>query len=325
MTQPRRSIISVEDTPYYHCIGRCVRRAFLCGKDEFSGKSFEHRKQWVVDRLILLTQVFSIELCAYAVMSNHYHIVVRLSPEKSKQWSQSEVIERWQKIYSGGTLASLYQSNSLLSDSQKMMFDSQTETWRERLSDLSWFMRCLNEHLARKANKEDDCTGRFWEGRFKSQALLDESALMSCMAYVDLNPIRAGIAETPEQSDHTSVKERIREHLGKPSLASNLLNLEGDNLQSTGIPFDLNVYLELVDCSGRSIREDNRGSISNDLLPILRRLKVEPDTWINQMNHFGKRWYRVVGSKERIKVLALKIGLKWMNGQGSGSPFRSSN
>ena len=91
MTQPRKNIVSISDTPYYHCIGRCVRRAFLCGTDEFSGKSFEHRRQWIVDRVNHLANAFSIEICAYAVMSNHYHLVLRLSPERSKKWSQEEV------------------------------------------------------------------------------------------------------------------------------------------------------------------------------------------------------------------------------------------
>jgi len=324
MTQPRQNIVSVADTPYYHCIGRCVRRAFLCGKDNFSGKNFEHRRQWVVDRLNQLSTIFSIDVCAYAVMSNHYHIVVRLSPDESEHWSQNEVIERWQKLYSGGALVQMYQSGSHLSDMQKMMLVTQTEKWRERLSSLSWFMRCLNEHLARLANKEDNCTGRFWEGRFKSQALLDDAALMACMAYVDLNPIRANIASTPESSDYTSVKERISEHLGKSQAAHNLLIMDGDNQQSIGIPFYLNDYLELLDWSGRAIRADQTGSIPMKLLPILKRLQIEPDNWINQVNHFGKRWYRVAGSVNKIKILALKMRLKWMNGQGTDSPFVTS-
>ena len=323
MTQPRQNIVSVSDTPYYHCIGRCVRRAFLCGKDEFSGKSFGHRRQWIVDRINHLSTAFSIDICAYAVMSNHYHLVLRLSPKESKGWSQSEVIERWQKLFSGGSLARAYQTGIALSDIEKNALDTMTELWRNRLSDISWFMRCLNEHIAKLANKEDKCTGRFWEGRFKSQALLDEAALMTCMAYVDLNPIRANMAKTPESSKHTSVKERIREHLGKSHHADNLLIMDGDNAKSQGLPFYLNDYLELLDWSGRAIRENKSGSIPANLEPILSRLQISPDTWMNQVNHFGKRYFRVAGSKELIKSIALKIGLKWMNGQGKTSPFES--
>ncbi len=324
MPQPRKNIVSIEDTPYYHCIGRCVRRAFLCGKDEFSGKDYEHRRQWVVDRLNLLSSAFAIELCGYAVMSNHYHLVLRLSPKNCTEWSQAEVIERWQKLFSGGPLVKLYQSGDTLTNSQRMMLDTQTELWRERLCNISWYMRCLNEPLARMANKEDRCTGRFWEGRFKSQALLDEAALISCMAYVDLNPIRANMAAAPESSDYTSVKERIREYLGQPHQAGNLLSMDGDNQLSEGLPFYLNDYLELMDWSGRAIRNDKSGFINNQLPSILSRLQIDSKTWNQQINHFGKRWYRVVGSKEKIKSLASKIGISWMNGQGKGSPFKST-
>ncbi len=176
MTQPRKNIVSISDTPYYHCIGRCVRRAFLCGFDEFSGKSFEHRRQWIVDRLNYLAEVFAIDICAYAIMSNHYHLVLRLSPSISKKWTQDEVIEHWQQLYSGGELVSAYQAGEPLTKVQRVALDIKIEVWRERLSNISWFMRCLNEYIAVLANKEDECTGRFWEGRFKSQALFDGAA-----------------------------------------------------------------------------------------------------------------------------------------------------
>ena len=321
MTQPRKNIVSIENTPYYHCIGRCVRRAFLCGKDEFSGKDYEHRRQWVVDRLNLLSEVFSIDVCAYAVMSNHYHLVIRLSPEESRDWNQFEVIDRWQRLYSGGALIQMYQSGNPLSDAQKMMLDTQTEVWRERLTDLSWFMRCLNEHLARLANREDKCTGHFWEGRFKSQALLDDAALMTCMAYVDLNPIRASIAKTPETSNYTSVKERIREHMGKSHQAANLLMMDGDNQHSQGLPFYLNDYLELLDWTGRAIREGETGSIPMHLQPIIQRLNIASNIWMKQVTHFGKRFRKITGTSEITQSFVLKIGKEWLNDQGSNSPI----
>lgn len=213
MTIPRASLVSLSDTPWYHVVSRCVRRAFLCGEDFVTGHNFDHRRGWIESRIRELASVFAIDVASYAVMSNHYHIVVRIDEERTKGWSDEEVLCRWTKLFTGPLFVQRYLSGAreTMSGSDRARVGESVELYRERLHDLSWFMRVLNETIARMANAEDGCTGRFWEGRFKSQALLDEQALLTAMAYVDLNPIRAGIAETPEQSTHTSVKQRLED------------------------------------------------------------------------------------------------------------------
>ncbi len=208
MPKPRKALVLLEETPYYHCVSRCVRRAFLCGVDTHTGKSYEHRRQWIVDRMKLLADVFAIDLCAYAVMSNHYHVILHVDTERAAEWSEQEVITRWERLFSLPVLVQRYLSQDAITRVEQETVSELLTKWRKRLQDISWFMRCLNEPIARQANQEDDCTGRYWEGRYKSQALLDEKALMACMAYVDLNPVRAGVAQTPEESDYTSIAER---------------------------------------------------------------------------------------------------------------------
>jgi REP element-mobilizing transposase RayT len=209
MTQARSTQVSLQDTEYYHCISRCVRRAFLCGEDKYSGKNFEHRRVWLVERIRLLSQVFAIDVCAYAIMSNHYHLVLHVNTASAESWSDEEVAQRWIALYKAPLLVSRWLAGELKSKAEINKTLELIDEWRERLQDISWFMRNLNEFVAREANKEEGCKGRFWEGRFKSQALLDEKALLSCMAYVDLNPVRADMAQSLEESEFTSIYERI--------------------------------------------------------------------------------------------------------------------
>jgi hypothetical protein len=176
MPRPRKSQISLDDTPYYHCVSRCVRRAFLCGEDAYSGRSFEHRRQWLVDRIKLVASVFAVDLCAYAVMSNHYHIVVQVNRETSENWSDQEVAEHWFTLFAGSPVMQQWRAGVDLSSADLAHVHKTLGLWRDRLADISWFMRCVNEPIARLANHEDGCTGRFWEGRFTSQPLLDEAA-----------------------------------------------------------------------------------------------------------------------------------------------------
>ncbi len=182
MPKLRKTLIAVESTPYYHCVARCVRRAFLCGVDSLTGQNYGHRRAWLEDRLLELPKVFAIDIAAYAIMSNHYHVILHINSDRAKCWSDHDVVERWHQLFNGTVLSQKYLKNEdELSKVEMLVFQETIDQWRLRLQDISWFMRILNEAVAREANTEDGCTGRFWEGRFKSQALLDEAALMACM------------------------------------------------------------------------------------------------------------------------------------------------
>jgi hypothetical protein len=176
--------------------------------DVLTGKNHEHRRQWIVYRMKLLADIFAIDICSYAVLHNHYHVILHVGTQLTAQWSDIEVIERWERLFSLPVIVQRYPTKEPITQAERDSVSELLIKWRKRLYDISWFMRCINEPLTRQANKEDGCTGRYWEGRYKSQALLDEKALAACMAYVDLNPVRAGLADTPEQSDYTLIKER---------------------------------------------------------------------------------------------------------------------
>ncbi len=284
MTRARQSIIDLESTPYYHCIARCVRRAFLCGEDHITGNNFEHRREWIAERLSYLAKTFSIKIASYAIMSNHYHLVLRVDADKAKDWSEANIIRRWKRIYNIPPVVQQHLKNSK-SEAIAAVAKDIIEKWRQRLTDISWFMRNLNEYLARKANKEDNCKGRFWEGRFKSQPLLDESAVITAMAYVDLNPIRAKMAKTPEKSDFTSIQQRINKLKKQPATNIPLMSLSASGKQNhqNSITFSTRDYLELVDWCGRAILPKKRGYIDNNKPPILQRLNMNAEGFVDLM------------------------------------------
>lgn len=340
MTRAREQIISLSDTPYYHCMARCVRRAFLFGEDSVTGRSFDHRKAWVVDKLAFLSDVFAIDVCAYAVMSNHYHVVLRVDIEAAETWSMDEVIERWISLFAGNALVARYVAGGLSSQAELNRVAEFADQWRERLGDISWFMRVLNESIARMANEEDECRGRFWEGRFKSQALLDEAAVLACMAYVDLNPIRAGVAELPENSDFTSIQDRIAElatrGVGRPRNRAKVKDKakepaaqnydkkptlfafnQGHDLQEgeKALPFSLEDYMTLMDWTGRAIRQDKRGSIPETAPPILSRLGLSIENWLKFVPAVEQNFTHAIGHREKLIQFAQKFDVAWLRGQ----------
>lgn len=318
MPKPRKALISLEDTPYYHCVSRCVRRAFLCGEDSYTGQSYEHRRQWVEDRLHFLVDVFAIELCAYAVMSNHTHVVLHVNKERALNLSDEEVVERWHKLYKGTHLSRQFsgtEGSNKMSEAEKISLSETIQVWRNRLWSISWFMRALNETIARKANQEDKCSGRFWDGRFKSQALLDEAAVAACMAYVDLNPIRAKMADTPETSNHTSIQYRINAaKAGKHP--SRLLPFVGNPRQPMpdGLPFVFTDYIELVDRTGRAIIEGKHGRISPSQSPILERLHITSDKWLELARRFEACFRSAAGTECCLKAYQRRLGQQKLQG-----------
>lgn len=321
MTTARKNLIDPASTPYYHCMARCVRQAFLCGKDSFSGKNCEHRRQWVEDRIQQLSSIFALEVCAYVVMSNHYHIVLYINRKQAGSWSTNEILTRWSSLFSGPMLVQRFLSGEPLREADRLRVDDFAEEYRCRLMDIGWFMRCLNEHLARKANKEDNCKGRFWEGRYKSQALLDEAALLTCMAYVDLNPVRAKMAKSPEISEYTSISKRMKCY-SAPSGKKQPPKLKpfkepGQN-PDHALPYALSSYFELVDWSGRIIRQGKRVCINDNMPSILKRLDIQPDEWIKTMQ-WNNRFYRAVGTLASLKSYAEKVGKSWVHGQSTSA------
>ncbi len=261
----------------------------------------------------LLASVFAIDLCAFSVMHTHYHIVMRINSAQAKRWSDQEVAERWTRLFSEPLLIKRFLAGTYLSTAEHEHVAGLLSTWRERLMDLSWFMRCLNEPIARMANQEDHCSGRFWEGRFKSQALLGERAVLACMAYVDLNPIRAAIATTLEQSDYTSVQQRIlqpEDHSLRP-FASNFDD-------EAGMPFGLKDYLELVDWAGREIKPGKKGYIPANTPPLLTRLGMDAAPVLAYLSQMEKQPFRALGPVSLLRAFAHSVGQRFVKGLAVG-------
>ena len=357
-----------------HATNRCVRRAFLCGMDPLSGASYEHRRQWIRERLEFLASVFAIDCLTFAVMSNHLHLILRSRPDIVRGWTDEQVARRWLRLCPVRKLRNGQPSKPTEEELAMILSDPmRVAQLRVRLSDISWWMRMTSEKIAKQANREDDCTGRFWEGRYKAQLLLDEAAVLACAMYVDLNPIRAAIAQSLEDSDFTGAKARIddlkdsklevnsvrpkqprptkskprpnQSPRGKPKRTrrwershrrSNsrwLCPVEiSESADPTGpdpsrcgrraslkgfLTMSVLRYLELLDWTGRQIRADKRGAIPSSVAPILQRLGIEPDGWLDLASQFGRLFKRAAGSSVSLAAEARHRGQNWMQAPGS--------
>ncbi len=242
MGRPVRSEqFQADEVCIVHAIQRCVRKAFLAGRDDRTGVDYSFRREWIRRRMEALASVFGIDVLTYAIMSNHLHVILRNRPDVVAAWSDEEVAVRWLRVFPGRRLDEQL-AEPTDSDVKKLASDAERlAIVRRRLSDISWFMRALSEPIARLANRQDGCTGRFWEGRFRAQRIVDEAGLLACSMYVELNPVRAALADSPEQSVYTSAYDRIQAERGEkiPSAAFDLVSVSsdqaGDHLRETSV------------------------------------------------------------------------------------------
>jgi hypothetical protein len=333
----------------FHGVHRCVRRAFLCGNDPYSGINYDHRREWIRRRLEFLASIFGIDCLTYTVLSNHLHIVLRSRPDVVARWSDQEVAQRWLRLFprrrnDDGSPAEPTQPeiDSIVNDPEALA------KRRQRLSDISWWMRCTAENIARQSNCEDDVTGHFWEGRYRAQVLLDEASVLACAAYVDLNPIRAAMAESLETSRFTGAKDRIddmrqrgdRSRLNdhdwertqrcpysgwlSPIEIKEAADPIGTDCSDSSrrasekgfLSISLHAYLELLDWTGREIRGDKRGVIPGHLEPILTRLGLDSAHWCDLVRKFGRYFKRAVGTAEHLQEEAERRGQRWLHSPG---------
>lgn len=318
MTIARRDIAPEGVAGTYHCTARCVRQAHLCGADEVSGRNYAHRKEWVRERLRELAGVFAVDVLGYAAMSNHCHTIVRTQPGAAGEWSDAEVARRWLALCPTKRMRQAGAGSATAGEIAAVVGrPGRVGELRRRLGSLSWFMRCLNESIARRANREDGCRGRFWEGRYKCRALVDEAAVLTALVYVDLNPVRAGVAATPEDSRHTSAWERIGERpAAVRDQAAGWLCPLTDTAGRRGVfrRLTLDEYLTLLDRAGRVRRPGKPGVIPGELAPILTRLELKEASWTEAVRGYAGYFRRIVGRAEAVEAAAAAAGRRWFQG-----------
>jgi hypothetical protein len=331
-----------------------VRRCFLCGSDPHTGQNYEHRRQWIQDRLEFLAGGFAIDVLGFAVQSNHFHVILRNRPDVVAEWSDTEVATRWCRLCPTRRKDDGSPEEPLAAELDSIRnHPERLRQIRLRLSDLSWFMRMVSEPVARRANAEDQCSGRFWQGRFRAIKLCDEAALLACRLYVDLNPIRAGECVTPETSRYTSAKLRIDElQSGIPAASQPSLDVSGPAMAASAatrssadwlaplpldetaapgpavsgtghrasdkgyLPMSVEDYLLLLDWTGRQLVPGKSGKIPARLEPILSRLGLTSSGVLKLASGFGELFRRLAGSDARLRHEAARRARRWYQAPG---------
>ncbi|MGK0169328.1 MAG: hypothetical protein ACI9W2_001049 [Gammaproteobacteria bacterium] len=325
MTIARAHLIDAVNPGYYHLHSRCVRRAWLCGIDPETGGDFEHRREWIETRLLTLASLFCIELYSYAVMSNHYHVVLRVDPKGPLTWSDQEVARRYlslKYLFAVDTLPETFPDSFEFDVTRVLASKELLAMYRERLGSVSWFQRNMNQSIARRVNREDGCTGHLWQARFGSNALLDDESVYTAMAYSDLNPVRAGVARTYEQTQHTSIAKRLRDlsEIERDAQLARMPVSGGDNggqmasqdvclyPLTLGLPKVVNQgRLVLLLAQYREILRQTKATRNNKGIrgSAIREARVDWSAKMKVMSGWRQRAY---GSQDHLRAFAQKVG-----------------
>jgi len=297
MATPRSQLVDSEYALHYHLISRCVRRSWLCGFDKPSQKKYDHRKLWLEERLFHLAKYFAVEIDAYSILSNHFHLVVFYDPLACQLWDDADVAWRWFEVFPPRVAPNHAQDSAALKEIRRdeMMNDPiQLEKARLALGSLSTFMKHLKQPIAWRANREDNCTGHFFESRFYSGALLSEHAVLATMAYVDLNPVRAKISDTIESYEHTSIYKRLQHLETSPEQLHEMLRplVSGLGYSTLPRPMPLADYISHL----RMLSSPPKGNMTD-----------EQATWFSRVASIRKR-QRAYGPMDKLKNWVARHG-----------------
>lgn len=341
----RSDVVREGESGFYHVWTRCVRRAYLFGDDEQTVGDYKYRRSWLLQYLVQLCRLFAVEVNFHAEMKNHFHLLLRTRPDIVNLWSDEEAVRRWMTICrlirseDGETIRELEDKEveAKLRDPEKVA------QIRKNLSSVSQFMKALCEHTARRINREDGVSGACFESRFGCRRIENEAGIVICGMYIDLNEIRAGDAETPETSTHTSAYDRI---VARRQLAQGVApeeradcwlsefyldprsdayvpgpqpSVTGKRASDKGVlPLQIDDYLQLLDWTGRQLAKDKPGAIPKHLAPILERIGMattKSEQWLDLVANFDTRFTHVVGTSQQLVERAAESGRRYFRGR----------
>ena len=333
MAKPRYQQVDLDVCTVYHLISRTVRQQRLCGGQN------EHRKEWLERRIEWLSGVFTIDIVSYSFMDNHVHILVHVDRDKALRLSDEDVLRRWTLIHPPEKVdPDDSQALQEWIDTELEKNRAQVEKLRHRLYDMGWLMKELKEPLARMANAEDGCSGHFWDGRYKSIAVMDMFAFLATAIYIDLNPIAAGVATLPENSHFTSIKRRIDFVREQGQLGQVCQSMKGDDRDRRSISrleeefwlmpiedrrdrldsedyssrpgafesMSFGNYLKLFEAIGRMHRA-GKAQISPDTISILKRMEIDAQAFCSKVcrmaGHYMLRGNAFAGDRSNLAPL----------------------